>query len=172
MVSASRSDFSESFKFTILNLPTSFLLTMLKDVQDDGVGGRKCHRRQHGLFLRLVKLPQNFSGSMSPRRELSLVGPEKSSEKNTEPTSVVANNPLLKRERRAWHNSSNDNKGYAFFVNSCAHALSLGPLSNSMRDGTAQLLPVCTICPMPVLLIGRNVNTLSGLTLQQMGGGI
>jgi hypothetical protein len=35
------------------------------------------------------------------------VGPEKSSEKNTEPTSVAANNPLLKRERRAWHNSSN-----------------------------------------------------------------
>jgi hypothetical protein len=46
---------------------------MLKDVQDDGVGGQKCHRRQHGFLLRLVKLPQNFSGSMSPRRELEVL---------------------------------------------------------------------------------------------------
>jgi hypothetical protein len=57
-------------KFTVLNLPTSFLLTMLKDVQDDGAGGQKCHRRQHGYLLRLVKLSQNFFGSMSPRRDL------------------------------------------------------------------------------------------------------
>lgn len=47
--------------------------------------------------------------------------------------------------------------------------------SLSMRDGTTQSRTVYTICPLPVLLIGRNVNTLyvntlSGRILQQMGG--
>jgi hypothetical protein len=106
------------------------------------------------------------------------MGSEKSSEKNTEPMRVEANNPLLKREKRAWHNSSNamTTKDMHFLLTLCAHALSLGPFSDSMRDGTTQLLPVCTICPLPLLLIGRNVNTLyvntlSGLILQQMGWG-
>ncbi len=35
------------------------------------------------------------------------MGPESEVKKITELLSVAANNPLLKRERRAWHNSSN-----------------------------------------------------------------
>jgi hypothetical protein len=78
---------------------------MLKNVQDDGVGGQKCHRRQHGFLLRLVKLPQNFFGSMSPRRDLWVLRSQV--KKSLSHQSVAANNPLLKRERRARHNSSN-----------------------------------------------------------------
>lgn len=104
------------------------------------------------------------------------MGPEKSSEKNTELMSVEATNQLLKRERRAWHNSSNSmtTKDMHFLLILCAHALSLGPLSFNERWDNPTSDSVYHL-PLPVLLIGRNVNTLYvntllGRILQQMGG--
>jgi hypothetical protein len=81
------------------------------------------------------------------------VGPEKSSEKNTELMSVEATNQLLKRERRAWHNSSNSmtTKDMHFLLILCAHALSLGPLSfnerwdNPISDSVYHLPPACAV---------------------------